>query len=251
MSLFSLLILFNTKRFIIPPTDPFVFYANAPGLMLSLWLNITAIKLQYSQLLNRFGDEDHSDTPSDHNQQELDKTTRTIASRKANSAPLPSAKSFGIVANEKLIYFIALIWMIILSSVGLLPWLEHHVKVNIVGICSNINLIFFFGAPLSSIAVVLRLRSSQPIHRKTLLLNTLNASFWCIYGISIHDYFILLPNLAGLSLGLIQVLLCVIFPQEIFLVQEEQSVQLNVLAVSTDSQEVTLDYQQSASLKET
>lgn len=211
--------------------------------MLSLWLNITAIKLQYSQLLNCFGDEDHSDTQSDHNQQEADKPTRTTASRKVNSVPLPSSKPFGTVANEKLMYFIALIWMIILSSVGLLPWLEHYVKVNIVGICSNINLIFFFGAPLSSIAVVLRLRSSQPIHRKTLLLNTLNASFWCIYGISIHDYFILLPNLAGLSLGLIQVLLCVIFPQEIFLVQEEQSVQLNVLAASTDSREVTLDHQ--------
>jgi solute carrier family 50 protein (sugar transporter) len=245
MSLIVLLLLFILfflyKRFIIPPKDPFVFYANAPGLMLSLWLNITAIKLQYSQMLNCFGNEDHSDTQSAQDQTEADKNARTLSSRKVNSALFPSAKPPGTVPNERLLYFIALIWIIILSSVGLLPWLEHSVKVNIVGICSNINLIFFFGAPLSSIAVVLRLRSSQPIHRKTLLLNTLNASFWCIYGISIHDYFIVAPNLAGLSLGFIQLLLCVIFPQEIYLVQEEQSMQLNELAGSTDSHEVTLD----------
>ena len=239
-------------------TDPFVFYANAPGLMLSLWLNISAIKLQYSQILHVVEEEaanhrgritkyrdssSESDTQSDPGLKDVAQTSPRTSSSEEKFSPSPSAKPLGTVAQEILLYTITLTWLIILSSVGLLPRLEHGMKVNIVGICSNINLIFFFGAPLSSIAVVLQLRSSQPIHRKTLLLNSFNASFWSIYGLSIHDLFILIPNLVGLSLSLLQVLLCVIFPQELFVVQQEQSVQLNEVEMCTETPELSLDHQ--------
>lgn len=216
--------------------DPFVFYANAPGLLLSAWLNISAIKLQYNEEIILFTPlemegEDNNNGDGNTTRQHGDTTQDIIVqcSKKETSAmsSFVQPKVLSSTMQERLLYSIALIWLLILSYVGLSQWLPHGQKVNIIGVSSNINLVFFFGAPLSSIAVVLRRRSSEPIHRRTLALNSLNASFWTAYGLAKHDLFISGPNIVGLSLSLFQVLLCVIFPAEMVTVRTEQSIQLN------------------------
>ena len=65
---------------------------------------------------------------------------------------------------------------------------------QVIGIAVNLNLIFFYGAPLSSMFTVIKTRSSASIHKWTMTMNTVNAFFWCVYSLAIQDYYILIPN---------------------------------------------------------
>jgi uncharacterized protein with PQ loop repeat len=81
----------------------------------------------------------------------------------------------------------------------------------VVGITVNINVIFFYGAPLSSILTVLRTKSTATIHIPTLITNTANGAFWCAYGVAVLDPFIAVPNGVGAALGGVQAMLFVLF----------------------------------------
>eukprot|EP00985_Skeletonema_marinoi_P023331 scaffold15487_cov112-Skeletonema_marinoi.AAC.5 len=83
----------------------------------------------------------------------------------------------------------------------------------IVGVAVNINLIFFYAAPLSTIATVIRTKNSASIHFWTMAMNTSNAFFWCVYSLAIQDYYILIPNGLGFVFGLLQVALYQCFPR--------------------------------------
>jgi hypothetical protein len=86
------------------------------------------------------------------------------------------------------------------------------VKESIVGAIVIGNLLFFYGAPLSTIATVLKTRNSRSIHVPTMITNTANGAFWCAYGFALQDYLIGVPNGVGAFLGGIQIVLCVLFP---------------------------------------
>ena len=204
---------------------------------------MSAIKLQYIQETSSFdplkseedefnqhghivASQEYGETPSQsQTQQQQDSRER---SRQKRSCIGSSVTSKALTTpHETFLYLIVLIWLVILSSVSLSPDLTHTQKEYVVGIFSNINLVSFFGAPLSSIATVLKSRNSGSIHRKTLLLNSLNATFWGIYGMAVHDPLIAIPNILGLLLGLVQAVLCIIFQSELAVVQTELSMQLN------------------------
>jgi len=86
---------------------------------------------------------------------------------------------------------------------------------TVVGYVVNANLVFFYGAPLSSIFRVLRTRSSGSLHVPTMVTNTCNASFWTAYALApqIGDPFIWVPNGLGVILGAMQLTLWVLFPK--------------------------------------
>jgi hypothetical protein len=83
----------------------------------------------------------------------------------------------------------------------------------VVGIIVNLNLAFFYAAPLFTIFRVLKTRNSVSIHIRTMVTNTLNGSFWTAYGLAVQDPFIWVPNGLGAILGVIQFCLCVLFPR--------------------------------------
>jgi solute carrier family 50 (sugar transporter) len=77
----------------------------------------------------------------------------------------------------------------------------------------NLNLVFFYGSPLSTIFQVVRTRSSSSIHVPTMVTNTANGIFWCAFGVAVMDFFIAVPNGLGAVLGGLQCALCVLFPR--------------------------------------
>jgi len=60
---------------------------------------------------------------------------------------------------------------------------------------------------------VIQTQCSDSIHVPTMVLNWTNTSFWLAYGFAQRDFYIMIPNGCGLMLGLLQGLLCLLFPR--------------------------------------
>jgi len=118
------------------------------------------------------------------------------------------------VAHEMIVLFMAIVWVAIVSIIGFARSVSMETRALIVGVSVNANLVFFYGAPLSTIFTVLRTKSSDSIHIPTMITNTLNGTFWAAYGIAIFDWFIAVPNSLGAVLGCVQFVLCVLFPRK-------------------------------------
>ena len=79
------------------------------------------------------------------------------------------------------------------------------------GYLCNAILLAYYGAPLSTLAEVVKRRSAASIYLPTVLLNGLNACFWSSYALAIDDPFMLAPNIIGAGLTLGQLLLVCLF----------------------------------------
>ena len=115
--------------------------------------------------------------------------------------------------HERLVLFFVVVWVVVISIVGFATALSEETKQLIVGTVVNMNLVFFYGAPLSTIFTVVRQKDSASIHIPTMVMNTLNGTFWFVYGMAILDFFVAVPNGLGTLLGVIQIVLCVTFPR--------------------------------------
>jgi len=186
--------------------DIFVLCANVPGLVISIWLNNGAIKLQYQAQCKKSHDSDsnslgHTLMIASSNQENLPSTTEQD---QESVSPLTS--------HEFWVLGIIVAWVIIFSFVSFLQLPTEKMK-DVIGLSVNLNLIVFYGAPLSTILTVLRSRESNSIHRPTLAMTLCNTFFWLSYGFGIMDYAIAVPNSCGMLLGLIQLMLCLFFPR--------------------------------------
>ena len=118
------------------------------------------------------------------------------------------------IHHEILVLTIASIWIICISTITMIPSISPEKDELIVAILANINMIFFYGAPLSTIYQVIKEKNSSTIHVPTMIMNTVNASLWTTYGFVILDPFSILPNALGVIFGSFQLFLCIIFPRE-------------------------------------
>lgn len=180
--------------------DLFVFFANAPGLLISIWLNTGAMKLQYYEELVRRSSSSSSESSIDGDNDAISVQTTKIGCFQHLSS------------HELLVLQIVIVWVIILSTTSLIPVSKEEMK-SIVGVAVNINLMVFYAAPLSTISTIIRTKNSASIHFGTMAMNTTNAFFWCIYSLAIQDYYILIPNGLGFMFGLIQVVLYQCYPR--------------------------------------
>jgi solute carrier family 50 (sugar transporter) len=262
-----------------------VYFANAPGFLMSVWLNLGACKLlyqkhhanqmrssliQYLQQQNQQqqnqGEEDEDDDmkkksltgpfrlsveqdsaaiirPLEHeNDDNKSPSSIPVATVTALQSAATTTKDWAKIVwqvtsqttpaptpHERLVVVVAAIWMAIASFVGfagstnLISWNDSSnnnyrtsattVATQVVGYLVNLNLVFFYGAPLSTIWTVLKQRNTATIHIPTLVTNTLNGSFWLAYGLAVGDAFIYVPNGLGAALGGIQVALLLLFPR--------------------------------------
>jgi solute carrier family 50 protein (sugar transporter) len=220
----------------------FVLVANAPGVLLSVYYNMQAIKLQFHE--DRSTDLRKSIVSALEGEQELQSQAFLLppvvvpVERTEDLRPLPPAKNQNTISatndtlldyatlvwevaaqkrlspapHEKAVMFMVTLWIATISLVTFADAFSDSVKENIVGAIVIGNLLFFYGAPLSTIATVLKTRSSRSIHVPTMITNTANGAFWCAYGIAVQDYLIGGPNGVGAFLGGIQIVLCVLFP---------------------------------------
>jgi len=194
----------------------FVFFANAPGLMISVWLNIGAMKLQYYDEIIKYSSIQTIDGGQAGETTEEGSGNETQPSDEGESADGTDGNNCqksppSLTAHEWILLEIVAIWVVILSTTSLLPINKDSMKF-VVGVCVNANLIFFYAAPLSTIMTVLRTKSSASIHLWTMTMNTTNAFFWCVYSLAIQDYYILIPNGLGFAFGLLQTILYKIYP---------------------------------------
>jgi uncharacterized protein with PQ loop repeat len=186
--------------------------ANLPGLILSIWLNSGASKLQYLELNeNRNRRENHRDVwdasrPIEDSMADDHEVLFTEAERKEQD------DVFVLVPQERMLLRILIIWAVVIVYVG---WFSRYNPASIVGFVVNLNLVVLYGAPLETMRTVITSKNSESIHTPTMIMNWLNTSFWIAYGIARHDVVIILPNSIGLSLGLMQGLLKFLYPSRI------------------------------------
>ena len=128
---------------------------------------------------------------------------------------IAAQKSPAPASHELMVLVISTIWLILIAIVSLgRPYITENARLLTIGIAANLNLLFFYGAPLSKIAIVIKTKSSNVIHVGTMVTTLLNGIFWFSYGVAIKNKFIFVPNGLGALLGAIQFLLCLIFPRE-------------------------------------
>ena len=221
------------------PHDPFLVAANLPGLILSIWLNSGAAKLQYQDLLDlkrlendRLSNQEGWDaSPSGNGIDEeeiVGLNDAAVAERRRRRgggggqqdtqgqrrAPhLQFHPEHLVTVNqERTLLRVLLFWTVVLVYVG---WIGRpQDAAPTIGMVVNLNLIFFYGAPLKVMKrIIMDDRNSNTIHRPTMYMNWANTSFWIGYGLAKMDFYIVVPNATGLSLGLAQGLLCLIYPR--------------------------------------
>ena len=230
---------------------------NGTGLVLSVWFNLCASKLQYhsrlakdirssvaefvvkheedvrrqsmvqiredaaalgSDLENGMACEEKKDAEdgdahvivddadNDDRQNRLVEVGKLVLQVTTQERSIPSP-------HEKTTTIIVAFWLIILTLAAFLPFSARQRELFI-GIVVNANLVVFYGAPLSTIAKVLKTRNSASIHIPSMLTATFNGIFWGGFGIATKDLVIAVPNSLGAGLGFIQVALCVLFPRK-------------------------------------
>ena len=207
--------------------DIFVFFSNAPGLVITTWLNIGAMKLQYHEELIRNpsfrgvemidgdGEEDslnQSEFADGEYQNNNVSSGQSIESGYHQCPPIPPSSQH-LTSHESKVLQILILWIGIMSTTTFMKLDRDDMKF-VIGVAVNINLIFFYAAPLSSIVTILRTKNSASIHFWTMFMMTANAFFWCVYGLAIQDYYILLPNGMGLFFDIIQIMLYMCFPHD-------------------------------------
>jgi solute carrier family 50 protein (sugar transporter) len=171
--------------------DPFVVAANVPGLVLTIWLNSGAAKLQYLSRMEAKRRRDLWDASSPMEEtQEVSMLVNEL-----------NDDIFVMVPQEKILMRVLSVWAVICVYVG---WFSRSDPATTVGVLVNLNLIYFYGAPLQAMNTVIATNNSESIHVPTMMMNWLNTSFWISYGIARKDLVIILPNSMGLLLGLAQ-----------------------------------------------
>jgi solute carrier family 50 protein (sugar transporter) len=159
--------------------DPYLLASNLPGFLISLWLNVGAAKLQYLEQTKSSDD---------------------------NSSTL-------LGPQERLFSKVILIWSGIIIWVGFIMSSTVYSPAEVVGILVNLNLIFYYAAPLQLFVRVVRTKSSSSIHVPSVLMNIVNTSFWIAYGIAKKDLIIIIPNGLGFLLSAAQGMVCLVYPR--------------------------------------
>jgi len=237
--------------------DPFVVAANLPGLVLSLWLNMGAAKLQYleraelpssrrrtakttepatiegagggrTDLLRPpsaasssssstrrhhrgFGGatttgEEHWDatSPTEEDDAEEGEEERsglmaimTVGRRRGRSSLSRISGNdhdggdggeeeyLVMVPQERSLLRLLCLWSVVLIWVG---WFSDRDPAVAIGLTVNLNLVWFYAAPLQKMRTVVVERTSDSIHFPTMVMNCLNTSFWIAYVYSRFDY---------------------------------------------------------------
>jgi len=129
-------------------------------------------------------------------------------------------KSEAPAPHEKIVVAIVAIWLTLITIISFVT-LNLKQRELVIGIAVNINISFFYGAPLSTIYTVIKERNSSSVHVRTMVMNTLCALFFMAFGFGIWDYILIIPNAIGVVLGIVQMILRWIIPSKSITEEEE------------------------------
>ncbi|XP_057423282.1 bidirectional sugar transporter SWEET13-like [Lotus japonicus] len=88
---------------------------------------------------------------------------------------------------------------------------EPEGRVKILGWICVVFATSVFAAPLSIMRTVIRTKSVEFLPFPLSLLLLISAILWLLYGISLKDIYVTLPNVVGLTFGIIQIVLYAIY----------------------------------------
>jgi solute carrier family 50 (sugar transporter) len=187
--------------------DPFVVAANLPGLILSIWLNSGASKLQYLEMceLRKQRESNQVVWDASHPIEDSLADDHEVLMTDTNE----QEDLFVMVPQERALMRVLVIWSVVIVYAG---WFSTFNPSNVIGCIVNLNLVVLYGAPLQTMHTVISSKSAATIHSPTMMMNWLNTSFWISYGVARRDTIIIVPNVLGLTLGLIQGLLKLLYP---------------------------------------
>jgi solute carrier family 50 protein (sugar transporter) len=83
---------------------------------------------------------------------------------------------------------------------------------SLLGLFASGFFIILSGSPLSTIKSVFANKNSKSILGALTAAQVVNTSLWSAYGLAVKDAFVWGPNVVGLGLGLVQLLLKIVFP---------------------------------------
>lgn len=196
----------------------FVMLSNVPGLILSIYLNFGAIKLQYYTLWKEHTSSKDSaskaSTKTDYeslSQKDDGTENNSVSSLLSSKSTDTFLTTSGLTDQERVLYPLLLFWIIYSVIVGFFAP-KTETTTAIVGWTCNANLVFFYGVPIQILRKVVRSGDASAIHRPTLAMTATNATFWMIYGIEIQNPVIAAPNALGAILGLTQVVAVLVYP---------------------------------------
>lgn len=168
--------------------DPFIIFANVPGLMCALWMNFGATKIQYMNVI--FALTAPIVSPEGETLEEKDSHKAMIL------------REFLMTPQERILFTLLFIWTLVLVVAGFFTPVGN--PGTIVGIAVNINYIAYYAAPLEKMKQVIQTGDASPIHVPTMILSFSNAVFWVVYGYMHNDLVLLLPSAIGAVLAMCQ-----------------------------------------------
>lgn len=77
----------------------------------------------------------------------------------------------------------------------------------------SVTQVLLFAAPLTTLWKAVKARSCASMHLGMGILGFLGSAMWTIYGATISNFFILIPNLLGALLTLTALAVCILFPR--------------------------------------
>lgn len=190
--------------------DPFVTAANVPGLILYVWMNSAAARLEYFEMTK-------DQVRKRQERWEADADNPMLDSASGDEEFSASDELFAdttehkmvMVPQEQSLLQLLVVWVLVMVYC---TWFTRHNPTEIVGMVVNLNLIVFYGAPLQTIRQVIATSNSQSIHGPSMVMTITNTTFWTLYGLTQRDLYIIVPNVMGLSLGILQALLKLFYP---------------------------------------
>ncbi|GMF34623.1 unnamed protein product [Phytophthora lilii] len=92
----------------------------------------------------------------------------------------------------------------ILATTGAIP-VSTAQLIEILGYCAVTINICLYAAPLQTMKLVIRTKSSASLPITMCVVNLFNGVLWCVYAILYHDMFVLTPNSLGVAMCVVQV----------------------------------------------
>jgi uncharacterized protein with PQ loop repeat len=116
-------------------------------------------------------------------------------------------------------------------------------NVTIVGAFSIISSLLFYGAPLINMIEIVKSKDASSLYAPALLINGANCTLWFFYGlIGIEAVIVWLPNIIGLALLVVELIMCGIYPavRHKTIVFEGEDQPLSDYAVYGDSRHMSI-----------
>lgn len=198
--------------------DPFITAPNAPGVVMAVFCIISCIGLADEQVRRRRRRQQSlADSPVCSVTRQLSQLLLPGSLPMYLSITAPSLRCHHLAAQARTrVRNILCLEALILPVMGVVTVFACEPgsaeQLLIWGMGGNAISMVYYGAPLSTMAQVIRTRNSASILLPLTLMNLTNAVLWTTYGLAVQDLYVWVPNGIGAVLSLAQLALAMMFP---------------------------------------